>query len=92
MRKKRMHYFVDKQAIAKSIELYNDFHISNMGSDWDELWDSLQYICPKCGWEMQSGLTGIMQNMRYTGTLTVDRLYAVILASGLNTKEVEIDD
>lgn len=92
MRKKRMHYFVDKQAIAKSMELYDKFRMSDGKDYWDELWDSLQYICPKCGWEMQSGLTGIMQNMRYTGTLTVDRLYAVILASGLNTKEVEIDE
>lgn len=92
MRKKRIHYFVDKQAIAKSIELYNKYHMSGMERGWDELWDSLYHICPKCGWEMQSGLTGIMQNMRYANTLTVDRLYAVILASGLNTKEVEIDE
>lgn len=90
MRKKRVHYFVDKEAIAKSIKLYNDFYMFGMECGWNIFWDSLQYICPKCGWEMQSGLTGIMQNMRYTGTLTVDRLYAVILASGLNTKEVEI--
>ena len=92
MRKKRIHYFVDKQAIAKSIELYEDYVMSYRLEYWDQLWDSLYYICPKRGWEMQSGLTGIMQNMHYTNTLTVDRLYAVILASGLNTKEVEIDD
>lgn len=92
MRKKRIHYFVDKEAIAKSIELYNKYHMSDMEHHWDELWNSLYCICPKCGWNMQSGLTSIMQNMRYTNTLTVDRLYAVILASGLNTKEVEIDE
>lgn len=92
MRKKRIHYFVDKQAIAKSIELFNNFCIFDREHSWDIFWDSLQYICPKCGWAMQSGLAGIMQNMRYAGTLTVDRLYAVILASGLNTKEVEIDE
>lgn len=92
MRKKRIHYFVDKEAIAKSIELYEEYVMSDRQEHWDQLWDSLKYICPKCGWEMQSGLTGIMQNMRYANTLTVDRLYAVILASGLNTKEVEIDD
>ena len=92
MRKKRIHYFVDKEAIAKSIELFKKFLISGTMENWDEVWDSLQYICPKCGWAMQSGLTGIMQNMHYAGTLTVDRLYAVILASGLNTKEVEIDE
>lgn len=92
MRKKRVHYFVDKEAIAKSIELYNKYHESDREDYWGELWDSLRPVCPKRGWEMQSGLIGIMQNMRYAGTLTVDRLYAVILASGLNTKEVEIDD
>lgn len=92
MRKKRIHYFVDKQAIAKSIELYEEYVMFGMKRGWDELWDSLKYICPKCGWQIQSGLTGIMQNMRYANTLTVDRLYAVILASGLNTQEVEIYD
>lgn len=92
MRTKRIHYFVDKEAIAKSIELYNDFLMFGMECGWDIFWDSLYHICPKCGWAMQSGLTSIMQNMRYANTLTVDRLYAVILASGLNTKEVEIDE
>lgn len=92
MRKKRIHYFVDKEAIAKSIELYNNYCVTGTHNDWGKLWGSLYHVCPKRGWEMQSGLTGIMQNMRYTNTLTVDRLYAVILASGLNTKEVEIDD
>jgi hypothetical protein len=92
MRKKRIHYFVDKEAIAKSIELYEKYVMSGRMHYWDELWDSLYYICPDCSWEMQSGLTGIMQNMHYANTLTVDRLYAMILASGLNTKEVEIDD
>lgn len=93
---KRIHHYVDKKAIAISIELYKKVD-ENRGSDdkydaWDTYWASLTNICPGNSWSVTSSLSSIFQAMRWANTLTVDRVYALILASGVNTTEVQIDD
>ena len=91
---KRIHHFVDKKAIATSIELYKklDFVTGNYDTTWDTYWASLGDICPTNSWSVTSALPPIMQAMRWENTLTVDRVYALILASGVNTTEVYIND
>lgn len=90
---KRIHHFVDKKAIATSIELYKKVNLSEPDEkhdNWESYWESLDSICPGRAWEMKCALSSIYQQMLWTNTLTVDRVYAVILASGINTVEVEI--
>lgn len=93
---KRIHHFVDKKAIATSIELYKKVDESRSSDDrfeaWDAYWASLANICPDNSWSVTSSLSSIFQAMRWANTLTVDRVYALILASGINTTEVQIDD
>lgn len=92
---KRIHHFVDKKAIATSIELYNKYHYNeteNVLDTWDPFWESLKNICPGNSWSVTSALPPIMQAMRWENTLTVERVYALILVSGVNTTEVEIYD
>lgn len=88
---KRIHHFVDKKAIATSIELFDKVDRSRESDDWDTYWESLKNICPGNYWSVTSALPPIMQAMRWANTLTVDRVYALILASGINTTEVLID-
>lgn len=91
---KRIHHFVDKNAIATSIELYKkvDENKSNDTLDaWDVYWESLKDICPGNSWSITCSLSSIFQAMRWANTLTVDRVYALILASGVNTTEEYID-
>lgn len=91
---KRIHHFVDKKAIATSIELYNKVD-NNKPSDtfdaWEAYWESLKDICPGNSWSITCSLSSIFQAMRWANTLTVDRVYELILVSGVNTTEVEID-
>lgn len=91
---KRIHHFVDKKAIATSIELYKklDFVTGNYDVTWDTYWKSLADICPTNSWAVRYALSSIFQQMYWAKTLTVDRVYALILASGVNTTEVQIDD
>lgn len=91
---KRIHHFVDKKAIATSIELYNkvDDKPSNTFDAWEIYWASLANICPGNSWSVTCSLPSIFQAMRWANTLTVDRVYELILASGVNTTEVQIDD
>ena len=91
---KRIHHFVDKKAIATSIELFKklDFETGNYHTTWNTYWASLADICPTNSWNVRSALSAMYQQMQYARTLTVDRVYAVILASGVNTTEVEIYD
>lgn len=91
---KRIHHFVDKKAIATSIELYNK--VDNKRSDggleaWDTYWQSLKDICPGNSWSITCSLSSIFQAMRWANTLTVDRVYELILVSGVNTTEEYID-
>jgi hypothetical protein len=92
---KRIHHFVDKKAIATSIELYKKVD-NNKPSDtfdaWEAYWESLKDICPGNSWSITCSLSSIFQAMRWANTLTVDRVYELILVSGVNTVEVEIDD
>ena len=91
---KRIHHFVDKKAIATSIELYDRVENSRRTDDkydaWEVYWASLANICPGNSWSVTCSLSSIFQAMYWANTLTVDRVYAVILASGVNTTEVEI--
>ena len=91
---KRIHHFVDKKAIATSIDLYKkiDFVTDNYDITWDPYWSSLANICPGNSWQVTCTLPSIFQTMLWANTLTVDRVYALILASGINTEEVQIDD
>lgn len=93
---KRIHHFVDKKAIATSIELYNkvDDKVDNSNTfdAWEAYWASLANICPGNSWSVTCSLSSIFQAMRWANTLTVDRVYAIILASGVNTTEECIDD
>lgn len=91
---KRIHHFVDKKAIAISIELYKklDFATDNYDTTWDTYWNSLANICPGNSWAVRCSLSSIFQQMYWAKTLTVDRVYALILVSGVNTTEVEIYD
>lgn len=91
---KRIHHFVDKKAIAISIELYKklDFVTGNYDTTWDTYWASLGDICPTNSWAVTCALSSIFQQMYWANTLTVDRVYALILVSGVNTTEVQIDD
>lgn len=92
---KRIHHFVDKKAIATSIELYKKYHYNeteNVLDTWDPFWQSLGKICPGNSWSVTSSLSSIFQAMHWANTLTVDRVYALILASGINTTEEYIDD
>lgn len=90
---KRIHHFVDKKAIATSIELYKK--VDNRSNDtfdaWEAYWESLKDICPGNSWSITCSLSSIFQAMRWANTLTVDRVYALILASGVNTTEEYID-
>lgn len=92
---KRIHHFVDKKAIAISIELYKKID-NNEPSDtfdaWDVYWASLANICPGNSWSVTCSLSSIFQQMYWANTLTVDRVYELILASGVNTTEEYIDD
>lgn len=91
---KRIHHFVDKKAIATSIELYKklDFETGNYDTTWDTYWASLADICPTNSWAVTCALSSIFQQMYWANTLTVDRVYELILVSGVNTTEVEIYD
>lgn len=92
---KRIHHFVDKKAIAISIDLYNKYHYNtteNVLDTWDPFWTSLANICPSNSWSVTCSLSSIFQAMRWANTLTVERVYALILVSGINTTEVQIDD
>ena len=91
---KRIHHFVDKKAIATSIELYKklDLVTGNYDVTWDTYWASLGDICPGNSWAVNCALSSIFQQMYWANTLTVDRVYELILVSGVNTTEVEIDD
>lgn len=91
---KRIYHPVDKNAIATSIDLYNklDFDAGNYDATWDTYWSSLANICPTNSWAVSCALSSIFQQMYFANTLTVDRVYALILASGINTEEVQIDD
>lgn len=97
---KRIHHFVDKKAIAISIDLYkkvdeakNSDNVSYGTTDaWEEYWASLANICPGNSWSVTCSLSSIFQAMRWANTLTVDRVYALILASGVNTTEEQIDE
>lgn len=91
---KRIHHFVDKKAIATSIDLYNKVDLTHLDHDvaWDNYWASLADICPKNSWAVTCSLSSIFQHMRWANTLTVDRVYALILASGVNTTEEYIDE
>lgn len=93
---KRIHHFVDKKAIATSIELYKKIDLSTLSDDghdgWETYWASLADICPTNSWAVKCGLSSIFQQMYFANTLNVDRVYALILASGINTEEVQIDD
>lgn len=93
---KRIHHFVDKKAIATSIELYNKVDNNNNKTNdtldaWDVYWQSLKDICPGNYWSITCSLSSIFQAMRWANTFTVDRVYALILASGVNTTEEYID-
>ena len=93
---KRIYHFVDKKAIATSIDLYNKVDFSNLYDSlddrWHAYWSSLAKICPGNSSKVACSLSSIFQTMLWTNTLTVDRVYALILASGINTEEVQIDD
>ena len=93
---KRIYYPVDKKAIATSIDLYNKVELTREYDDghdhWNAYWSSLAAICPGNPRRVISSLSSIFQQMYLVNTLTVDRVYALILASGINTKEVQIDD
>lgn len=93
---KRIHHFVDKKAIATSIDLYKKVDFTGEYDDrddcWDAYWSSLANICPGNSWQITSSLSSVFQTMLWANTLTVDRVYALILASGINTEEVQIDD
>lgn len=91
---KRIHHFVDKKAIATSIELYKKVDNNNKPSStfdaWELYWASLANICPGNSWSVTCSLSSIFQAMYWANTLTVDRVYELILISGVNTTEVEI--
>lgn len=97
---KRIHHFVDKKAIAISIELYNKVEEAKNSNKvsygevdpWEIYWASLANICPGNSWSVTCSLSSIFQAMRWANTLTVDRVYELILASGINTTEEYIDD
>lgn len=93
---KRIYHPVDKKAIATSIELYKKVDLSgeydNGHDNWGPYWSSLADICPGNTWSVTCSLSSIFQQMYWANTLTVDRVYALILASGINTEEVQIDD
>lgn len=93
---KRIHHFVDKKAIAISIDLFNKSYEHRGFVDelhiWDKYCESLEDICPGNSISMTCSLSSIFQAMRWANTLTVDRVYELILASGINTTEVQIDD
>ena len=91
---KRIHHFVDKKAIATSIDLYNkiEFCTGNYDVTWDTYWESLADICPTNSWAVRCAVSSIFQQMYFANTLTVDRIYELILVSGVNTTEVQIDD
>ena len=97
---KRIHHFVDKKAIAISIDLYNKVdevkksgNISYGDVDaWEIYWASLANICPGNSWSVTCSLSSIFQAMRWANTLTVDRVYELILVSGVNTTEECIDE
>lgn len=89
---KRIHHFVDKKAIATSIELYKKVDLSGEYDSWDAYWSSLANICPGNPWSVTCSLSSIFQQMYWANTLTVDRVYALILVSGINTTEEYIDD
>ena len=93
---KRIHHPVDKKAIAISIDLYNKIDFDKLYDDghegWDAYWSSLANICPGNSCQITCSLPSVFQAMLWTNTLTVDRVYALILASGINTEEVQIDD
>lgn len=87
---KRIYHPVDKKAIATSIDLYNKY--CDEPDRWDAYWSSLANICLGNSWSVTCSLSSIFQAMCWANTLTVDRVYALILASGINTEEVQIDD
>lgn len=97
---KRIHHFVDKKAIATSIELYKKVQEAKTSEDisygktdlWQVYWASLANICPGNSWPVTCSLSSIFQAMYWANTLTVDRVYELILASGVNTTEEYIDD
>lgn len=97
---KRIHHFVNKNAIAISIKLYNSVQkaktsqgVSYGETDlWEVYWASLANICPGNSWSVTCSLSSIFQAMYWANTLTVDRVYELILASGINTTEEYIDE
>ena len=85
---KRIHYPINKDAIQKSIDLYNAYDenmFSRFGHDvWDNFYESLDNICPLSYFKV--GAASLFQAMRFANTLDVEHVYYTILASGLNTK------
>ena len=85
---KRIYYPINKDAIQKSIDLYNAYN-KNMFTEcnhdaWDDFYDSLDNICHFS--YVKIAAASLFQAMLFANTLDVEHVYYAILASGLNTK------
>ena len=92
---KRIHYPINKDAIQKSIDLYNVYN-ENMFLEcnhdiWCDFYDSLENICHFGYFKVAAA--SLFQVMKFANTLDVEHVYYTILASGLNTKlEDDLED
>lgn len=87
---KRKYYPINKEAIKRAIDAYNEFceRSSKVTKEEEQaLWNKYcdiydKEICPGS----YLWASSIFQPMKFAETLTVDNVYNTIIASGINTK------
>lgn len=94
---KRVYHPINKDKIQEAIDAYNEYwkksaDLSVSEEECEEMWDKFikarNKICPGSNlWAAH-----FFQAMSWSGTLTVERVYYTIIASGVNITVKEVDD
>ena len=93
---KRISCPVNGEKIVEAIELYEEYRKvmwdetdkERNTSIWYKFCDTTREICPD-GW-VHVAAPSLFQAMQFANNLTVENVYNTIIASGINTRMVEV--